>query len=206
MAQKTSNKWNVGKAMSDHYEWFDMVMTGMERRRSERELIRYLKSKEFVFTGKPFESYLGAYYLEYIGDEKDPLNLTLKSHLYIENFLEEILKKKFKNSLLLLSNRDFTFALKLDVLHAKNYLDEKLYKDIRLLNRLRNKFAHDLAFDIAAFDMTQFCYCEDLYQRVRVKSQEARRLVNISIFRNVLWELFLRLIKKHKFILEIKKT
>jgi len=205
MAKKASNEWNIGKAMSDHYEWFNMVLTNMEMRQDDEKLILYLENKEFVFVGTHSESYLGSDFLKYIGDERDPLNLTLKAHLYIENFLEEILKRKFKNSSLLLNNRDFTFALKLDILRAKNYLDEKSYRDIRLLNRLRNKFAHDLSFDISTFDMSQFCYCEDLYRRVKVKSQEAKRLVNLTIFRNVLWELFLRLIKKHEFIITIKK-
>ncbi len=181
-------------------------MFDLERWQDENELIRYLENKDFAYVENPSENYLSSHFLQFIGNEKDPLSLTLKAHLYIENFLEEILKRKFKSSALLLKNRDFTFSLKLDTLRAKNYLDEKLYKDVRLLNKLRNKFAHDLFFDISTFDMSQFYYCEDLYRRVIVKSREAKRLVNVSIFRSILWQLFLRLIKKHEFVVDIKKV
>lgn len=206
MTKKTSNTWNIGKAMSDHYEAFGIAMFDLERWQDENELIRYLENKDFAYVENPSENYLSSHFLQFIGNEKDPLSLTLKAHLYIENFLEEILKRKFKSSALLLKNRDFTFSLKLDTLRAKNYLDEKLYKDVRLLNKLRNKFAHDLFFDISTFDMSQFYYCEDLYRRVIVKSREAKRLVNVSIFRSILWQLFLRLIKKHEFVVDIKKV
>lgn len=148
---------------------------------------------------------LGSHFLQYVANEKDALNLTIKAHLYVENFLEEILKRKFMHNSIFLNNRDFTFSLKLDVLCAKNYLDEKLYRDIRLLNRVRNKFAHDLSFDISTFDMSQFYYCEELYQRVKTESEEAKRLVNLSIFKYVLMELLFRLTQKHKFIRDIKK-
>jgi hypothetical protein len=206
MAKRASVGWNIGKAMSDHYERFNIRIGGMARHNTDKELIRYLKNKDFNYAEEYHEEPLGSHFLQYVANEKDPLSLTLKAHLYVENFLEEVLKKKFRNSSILLNNRDFTFALKVDVLRAKNYLDEKLYRDIRLLNRLRNKFAHDLSFDIATFDMSQFCYCEDLYQRVKTKSQEAKRLVNVSIFRHILIELLFRLTQRHEFIADIKKA
>ncbi len=70
---------------------------------------------------------------------------------------------------MIVDRRDFTFSLKLDILRSKNYLDEKLYSDVILLNKLRNKFAHNLFYDLSDFDMSKFYYCDELYDRVRTK-------------------------------------
>jgi hypothetical protein len=195
--------WNIGREMSKNYEWFDWMIGAMASWKTEKELVRYLKQD--INLGNLIEGPLGSHFLKHVAQERDVLNLTLKAHLYIENFLEEILKRKFMHGAILLNNRDVTFSLKLDILRAKNYLDEKLYHDIRLINRLRNKFAHELTFDIGSFDMSQFSYCEGLYQDVRTKKAETRRLVNIHIFKHVLLYLLLRLTEEHEFIAEIKK-
>ncbi|MCX9026333.1 MAG: hypothetical protein OIN85_09600 [Candidatus Methanoperedens sp.] len=208
MKNKKKGWKDIGKMMSDNYEFFECIKDVLGLCGSDNELINFIKERDLIerdfYIKTTHEKPLGSEFLRKIYDEIDPLSLIVKAHLFVENFLDEIIRIKFRNSQLILDRRDFTFSLKLDILRSKNYLDEKLYSDIMLLNKLRNKFAHDLFYDISDFDMSKFYYCDGFYDKVKTNSKEAKRVLNIHILRIVLCQLLFRLTKKYPFISDIK--
>lgn len=196
--------------MSERYEFFEIIIDALSMYESKDKLFEFIEQqrksqREFTFQQAHKEP-LGSEFLRRIWDEVDPLSLVLKTHLIIENFLEEIIYNKFRYSKVLFDRGDFSFSIKVDILRAKNYLDEKLYSDIRLINNLRNKFAHDFFYDIADFDMSRFHYCDRLND-YNIKDVEVKRVVNIYVLRFVLYRLLERLTSKYPFIgkLDVKK-
>lgn len=180
---------NIGKMMSDNYEFFEIWKTFLKSHDSEDTLIKSMEIQESgsreLIELTIIKGPLGSEFLRKIYDETDPLSLVIKAHLFVENFLNEIIREKFRNSELIPERKDFIFSLKLDILRSKNCLDEKLYLDISKLNNLRNKFVHDLFYDISNFDMSTFYYCDGLYNRVPIKSKESKRVINIHTLRLV---------------------
>ena len=49
----------------------------------------------------------------------------------------------------IVKNRNFTFALKLDLLLHMGALPQLLYENVRSLNRLRNEYAHEMDVDLS---------------------------------------------------------
>ena len=99
--------------------------------------------------------------------EQEPLGLVIKGLLFIEHFLGVIIKNKLKYPDIILKNSNFTFSMKLDILRSHNYLDDKQYNDIKHITRLRNKYAHNLYYDLKNFDVSVFSYCEDYHTYVK---------------------------------------
>jgi hypothetical protein len=189
--------------MTEDEELFEMLAEVLGGFTTEGELVEYLRGTASLPEGRIRDGPLGSALIRHLYDEPDSLVLTLRAHLYIENFIDTILKRKFKHASIILKNRDFSFSMKLDVLRANNQMDEDLYHDIRLLNRLRNKFAHELHFAFHSFAFGQFTYCERFGQVLnRVKGVEARNLLCVFIFRHVAMEMLFRLTKRHKYIAE----
>ena len=187
------NKWNVGKMTSDIYEDFEVRKSTFRRLKTEKKIIDFVKKhdlneKNFVNETSSKEP-LGSEFLRRIYNEDDPLTLTIKSHIFIENFMNEIIKQKFRYSELILNPKGgrFSFYLKLNLLRSKNYLDVKMYSDILSLSKLRNKFAHDIFYDISEIKMENFYYCDDLYEGLELKSEEAKRIFNTHILKTVLY-------------------
>ena len=84
-------------------------------------------------------------FLKDIIEVEDHRLLILLSHLYFENFIDEIIRNRLEGSSKIF---DFTFSIKLEILHASKILDEWYYNEFKFINNLRNKFAHNLSFDI----------------------------------------------------------
>lgn len=209
MTQRKPWWQNIGRIMSERWELFDAFKGALASNKSDKDLIQWIKkslkrqAKEYREIA--YKEPLGSEFLRKIHSETDPLALVIKAHLFVESFLDEIIRKKFRNSEKILDNRDFSFYLKLEILRSKNYLDEKIYSDISVLNNLRNKFAHNLFYDISDFDISKFYYCYDIYDWVKTTSKEARRYLNMYMLRMVLYELLLRLTQKYQFIAGMKK-
>ena len=128
-------------------------------------------------------SLLGSDLIRHLYEPADPLTLVLRAHLYVEFLLDVILTRKLRHAHVLLKNRGFTFALKADVLRAANCLDPATYQDIRLLNALRNKFGHDLFFDIGTFDVSGFTRWGELGKvGARLAAAGAKALLSTYVF------------------------
>jgi len=100
---------------------------------------------------------------KHILNTNDPLVLVLKTHLYIENLLNQILSLILPFSDKLLKQR---FLVKLDFLESLEPLPRKksMIDKIRILNKIRNGFAHDLEKELDEKDITQLSEGFDIGQ------------------------------------------
>jgi len=199
---------NVGRMNSTNYICYDMMLAHLGTCNSENDLINLI-NKKTIDEGKKYlktskKELLGSELLRRIYQLREPSAIVITGHLFIEVFLNKIIEIKFPYSYLILDNRGFTFNLKLEILKAKNYLDDWLYFDIKHLNSLRNKYAHSLLYDIADFDISQFLYFDLAYRAIHHESKRARHFLNTFLIKRVLIELLYRMTDKHKFLGEIK--
>lgn len=71
-------------------------------------------------------------------------DLFLVGHMYIENTIDRILEKKFNIPSESIDNTLFTTNLKMDILTESGLIKGKIKKNIELLARIRNRYAHKL--------------------------------------------------------------
>lgn len=85
----------------------------------------------------------------------DEIAIILKGHLLVEYLLDRIIREKCRApGRILNDSHSYTFSVKLQILYAMGLLPEHLHRNIRRINRLRNKLAHELDFSIHKGDMT----------------------------------------------------
>ena len=72
------------------------------------------------------------------------LNLFITAHLYLEHFLDLAIDEKFPLQEHLLDVPYFSTDLKLRILHGNGFLSDVLYMNGKMMNEIRNKFAHNL--------------------------------------------------------------
>ncbi len=196
------NKTNIGKEMSENYQLFEIVFWTFDIE-DENELLKDLKERK-IFNQKNLKlEMLGANLLKTLDDETDGLSLIIRSHLYIERILDYIIEKKFKyhNSIL---KEDFTFYKKLLILKSKNYLQNQMFLTIKYINTIRNKYAHNLDYNIANFDLSLFPYCEDVYSSLKTTNINIKKEAHIFILKYIIYNLLINLTKKHPYISELK--
>ena len=78
-----------------------------------------------------------------LGTEKE-LNLFITAHLYLEHFLDLVVDNQFPYQEHLLDVPYFSTDLKLRILHGSGFLTDVLYLNGKMMNEIRNKFAHNL--------------------------------------------------------------
>jgi len=71
-------------------------------------------------------------------------DLFLVGHMYIENTIDLILERKFNIPSESIDNTLFTTNLKMDILTESGMIKGKVKKNIELLARIRNRYAHRL--------------------------------------------------------------
>lgn len=131
-------------------------------------------------------------------DQQDALGLVLRGRLHLEELLDTIIAKKFKYPDVLLHGR-LSFSAKMDILRAANALDEKTYRDLLHISRLRNSFAHHLSSNLGASDLSAFADCAALKATApKFPSPEAKAFLSTFFFRQILLQLILRLVVRHK--------
>jgi len=85
-------------------------------------------------------------FLNEVVEGSDTLSIILKAHLYIEYYIDLIIKKKFKRPKEVLK---YNFAKKVEILYSIDLLTPDQNYNIKELNRIRNKFAHNIKYDIS---------------------------------------------------------
>lgn len=80
---------------------------------------------------------------EVLMTEKE-LTLFIRAHLYLEHFLDLAIEKYFPQQKHLLDVPYFSTDLKLRILHGNGFLSDVLYLNGKIMNEIRNKFAHNL--------------------------------------------------------------
>tara|TARA_B100000029_G_scaffold169089_1_gene165286 strand:+ start:222 stop:641 length:420 start_codon:yes stop_codon:yes gene_type:complete len=71
-------------------------------------------------------------------------DLFLVGHMYIENCIDRILEKKFNIPLKSIDSTLFTSNLKMDILTESGLIKGKIKKNVELMSRIRNRYAHKL--------------------------------------------------------------
>ena len=85
----------------------------------------------------------------------DEVAVILKGHLLVEYLINKIIEQKHATpDKILEKSRNFTFSKKLHLVHSMGLLPHYLFENINRINRLRNKLAHSLTFDLDKVDMT----------------------------------------------------
>ena len=72
-------------------------------------------------------------------------DLFLVGHMYIENAIDRILEKKFNIPSKSIDSTLFTSNLKMDILTESGMIKGNLKKNVELMSRIRNRYAHKLA-------------------------------------------------------------
>ena len=71
-------------------------------------------------------------------------DLFIVGHMYIENTIDHILEKKFNIPSKSIDSTLFTLNLKMDVLIESGLIKGNVKKNVELLARIRNRYAHKL--------------------------------------------------------------
>ena len=72
-------------------------------------------------------------------------DLFLVGHMYIENTIDRILERKFNIPSKSIDSTLFTLNLKMDILIESGLIKGNLKKNVELMSRIRNRYAHKLA-------------------------------------------------------------
>ena len=72
-------------------------------------------------------------------------DLFLVGHMYIENTIDRILERKFNIPSKSIDSTLFTLNLKMDILIESGRIKGNLKKNVELMSRIRNRYAHKLA-------------------------------------------------------------
>ena len=82
--------------------------------------------------------------LEKILETTNERDLFLVGNMYIENTIDRILEKKFNIPSKSIDSTFFTVNLKMDILTESGLIKGNLKKNVELMSRIRNRYAHKL--------------------------------------------------------------
>jgi len=85
--------------------------------------------------------------------DADELIFVLRTHLFIEGILENIIKAKFSKHDVILGKNGFQFFDKLRLVKAMGFLPKGVFGSVMALTELRNKFAHDINYQTKIEDI-----------------------------------------------------
>ena len=189
--------------MTAHQRWFQPLIKALRQIETEEDLAQHLeqenrRTRELLLPGP-----LPAGTVAHLYAQTDPLGLVLRARLHLEDCVDAVIAKKFKNAEFLLQGRSYSFSVKMDLLRAANYLDPKAYHDLHGVSRLRNSYAHHLSSNIGEYDLSTFTDCAGLKAVTqKFDTPAAREMLNIFFFRQIALQLLLRLTVKHKLFQE----
>ncbi len=82
--------------------------------------------------------------LQKILETTNERDLFLVGHMYIENTLDRILEQKFNIPSKSIDSTLFTTNLKMDILTESGLIKGNIKKNVELMSRIRNRYAHKL--------------------------------------------------------------
>ena len=184
--------------MTNRQRWFRDIFRALRLLESEDALAQHLadedKRTEAFFAAGPLPAKL----VRHLYAQQDALGLVLRGRLHLEECLDAVIAKKFKHPDVLLHGR-LSFSAKMDLLRAANFLDEKTYRDLIGISRLRNSFAHHLSSRLVLSDLTAFSDCAGVKATAsKFEAPEARAQIAVFVFRQIVLLLLLRLVTRHK--------
>jgi hypothetical protein len=105
---------------------------------------------------------------------EDTLSVLMRTHLRTESKLIRLLEQCLPNPKALDIDR-MRFSNKVEFVSALNLITEHATRALKMLNKLRNRFAHNLEAEIkqADVDALLLCFEPTFQQKLKVKAQEA---------------------------------
>lgn len=184
--------------MTNKLRWFRDIFRALRSLESEEALIPHLADEDkrtgAVFAAGPLDAEL----VRHLYAQQDALGLVLRGRLHLEECLDAVIAKKFKHPDVLLSGR-WSFSAKMDLLRAANFLDEKTYRDLIHISRLRNSFAHHLSSRLSLSDLAAFSDCAGVRAAAqKFETPALRGQIAVFVFRQIVLQLLLRLAVRHK--------
>lgn len=129
--------------------------------------------------------------------KNDFLYSVIISHLYIERLLNEILIKEVPHDIDKGSN---SFYKKISIIQKLRHLDYDLCEDIILINNIRNKYAHELNYDIRNFDIYKFIIINIEKIQTKVHHPKNRRILNELLFKLAIIEIQYQMCKNKDYL------
>jgi len=114
------------------------------------------------------------------GYHADELTIVLKAHLFAEFLIDHIIKEKFSRPKRILN---YTFYKKLEIIYSIDLIPNYLYKNILFLNKMRNKYSHDLDYRINPKEIVLFkTDNKRIVFRDEFKKKSNRQIVKLFCF------------------------
>lgn len=185
--------------MTGSAQWMKSLVRSMKAITDDDALSQHLHAEDQRIEKLLAAGLLDADLVHHLYAQGDPLGLVLRGRLHLEEALDAVIAKRFKHAEVLLQGHSYSFSLKMDMLRAAGYLDEKMYRDLAVISRLRNSFAHHLSSEIGGYDLSALSDCAGLKAITqKLDSPESRERLNTFMFRQIVFQLLIRLITKHK--------
>ncbi|MED4068577.1 hypothetical protein [Priestia megaterium] len=84
----------------------------------------------------------------------DFLVVVIRGHLYVEHELNNLIKKTVKHASSY--NERIIFSQKMQLAHALGCIDEEIHRVIDALNNVRNRYAHNIKYNLTEQHATDF--------------------------------------------------
>jgi hypothetical protein len=136
---------------------------------------------------------------------ENPIALILITHLYIESICDKIINKILPNAKeVFKNNKNLTFSLKLDIIQASGKVPKPMCSDIKLINTLRNRTAHNLTYSIEEFDFSRFTFCNNMYQKTGAVECMLQWELHMHVLRYIAYFISIRLARDTRLIKSLK--
>lgn len=167
--------------LQTYRNWWGVFMDSLEK---EDEWIKEDKLDNYIIFLKQFlpnkTKIMGRAFLKDITEIEDHRLLILMSHLYLENFIEIIIKTRSNYSPKLLRS---SFHRKLKFLYESEIIDDFYYSELGFINNLRNCHAHNLSFDLLDYNFNMSPRLRGLKILKKYRAKRAKRKLHNFIIR-----------------------
>jgi len=128
-------------------------------------------------------------------------NLVITTRLYFENIIDELIKIKFSHPEAII---DFNFYKKVKIIQAGNILKKDIIEYLLFVNNIRNKYAHNIDYEISDSKFKEIGYFKNVINRVPYKYKKYKIGRNRFMFViRTIWILF-EIIDQHNEIINIR--
>lgn len=80
------------------------------------------------------------------------LAFVVSLHLFVENLVNALIEERSRTPTLILEDhRAYSFSVKLTLVFNMRLIPEDLFKNLRVLNKLRNQFGHEIDANLGVF-------------------------------------------------------
>ncbi len=168
--------------LKSFHNWWSVFKDSLENENDK--WIKEYKLDNYILFLKQFlpnkTKIMGRAFLKDVIEIEDHRLLILISHLYFENFIEEIIKNRLNYSSRTLN---LSFYQKLEFLYTSEIIDDFYYSELRFINNLRNSYAHNLCFDVLDYDFNKSPELKSLKILKKYRSKRAKRKLYNFIIR-----------------------